>query len=124
MASESGSTDHLRRRSASRSPGAAKRPPSSSPPALRSKDLVMSTSIVTIRLRRVARLALCLGAVGLFTTIAATQSPRFYSDDPIAREPESRDASKAAPYDKSEMYDLTYNLFVNAKKEPRGLRAK
>jgi hypothetical protein len=84
----------------------------------------MSITTFIIRSRRVARLTLCLGAVGLFSTIAATQSPRFYSDDPIAREPESRDASKAAPYDKSELYDLTYNLFVNSKHEPSGLRAR
>jgi hypothetical protein len=84
----------------------------------------MSTSTLITRSRGVARLALCLSAVGLFTTIAGTQSLRFYADDPIAREPESRDASKAAPYDKSEIYDLTYNLFVNAKHEPSGLRAK
>ena len=84
----------------------------------------MSITTFSIRSRRVARLTLCLGAVGLFSTIAATQSPRFYPDDPIAREPESRDASKAALYDKSELYDLTYNLFVNSKHEPSGLRAR
>jgi hypothetical protein len=29
----------------------------------------------------------------------STQRQRFYSDDPIAREPESQDPSKAAPYE-------------------------
>ena len=54
------------------------------------------------------------GAIALFATGASTQSPHFYPDDPIAREPESQDASKAAPYDQSQMYELTYNLFVNS----------
>jgi hypothetical protein len=52
------------------------------------------------------------------------QSPRFYSDDPISREPESQDASKAAPFEQSEMYELLYNLFVTSGYKPSGLRAK
>jgi hypothetical protein len=67
---------------------------------------------------------LSVAALGLFAAGASTQTPRFYSDDPIAREPESQDASKAAPYDKSEMYELTYNLFVTSGYKPSGLRAK
>ena len=71
-----------------------------------------------------ALLALSVGAIGLFATGASTQSPRFYPDDPIAREPESQDASKAAPYDQSQMYELVYNLFVTSGYKPSGLRAK
>ena len=67
---------------------------------------------------------LSVGALGLFASAASTQSPRFYPDDPIAREPESQDASKAAPYDQSQMYELMYNLFVTSGHEPSGLRAK
>ena len=33
--------------------------------------------------------------LALWTGAASTQSPRFYPDDPIAREPESQDAKKA-----------------------------
>jgi len=55
---------------------------------------------------------------------ATTQTQRFYPDDPIAREPESQDASVAAPYDPSQIYDLTFNLFVNAKHVPSGERAR
>ena len=44
----------------------------------------------------------------------STQRPRFYRDDPIAREPESQDASKAQPYDIKSIYEMTYNLFVTA----------
>ena len=54
----------------------------------------------------------------------STQSPRFYPDDPIAREPESQDASKAAPFEQSQMYELLYNLFVTTRYQPTGLRAK
>ena len=63
-------------------------------------------------------------ALGVLSGSASTQSPRFYPDDPIAREPESQDASKAAPYDQSQMYELVYNLFVTAGYKPSGLRAK
>ena len=40
---------------------------------------------------------------------ASTQSPRFYSDDPIAKEPDSRDASGVQPWDIGLMYELSYN---------------
>ena len=43
---------------------------------------------------------------------------------PIAREPESQDASKAATYDHAQMYELVYNLFLNSGHKPSGLRAK
>jgi len=75
------------------------------------------------RARRLAFLA-SVGAVTLFTAGASTQSPRFYPDDPIARAPESQDASKAAPYNQSQMYELVYNLFVTSGYTPSGLRAK
>ena len=52
------------------------------------------------------------------------RAPRFYQDDPIAREPESQDASKAEPSEISRMYEMTYNLFVTAGYKPSGLRAK
>ena len=73
--------------------------------------------------RRLAILA-AVGAVAMFAAGASTQSPRFFPDDPIAREPESQDASKAAPFDQSQMYELLYNLFVTSGTQPSGLRAK
>jgi hypothetical protein len=84
----------------------------------------MLTSTFSTRARRAALLALSVGAIGLFATNASTQSPHFYPDDPIAREPESQDASKAAPYDQSQMYELMYNLFITSGYKPSGLRAK
>src|SRR5262245_47332519 len=84
----------------------------------------MRISTLSSRARRLVVLMLSLGTAALFTIGASTQRPRFYPDDPIARDPESQDASKAAPYDQSEMYDLTYNLFVNSGHKASGLRAQ
>ena len=84
----------------------------------------MTTATLTTRVRRAACLGLMAGAVGFLAAVPSTQSPRFYPDDPIARAPESQDASKAAPYEPSQMYELLYNLFVNSGHEASGLRAK
>src|SRR5262245_1218033 len=69
-------------------------------------------------------LILSVASLGLFASVVSTQGPRFYPDDPITRAPESQDASKAAPYDQSEMYELSRNLFVTSKHIPSGLRAQ
>jgi hypothetical protein len=39
---------------------------------------------------------------------------KFYSDDPIWRDPETQDASRAQPIDVSEQYDFVENTFFNA----------
>ena len=39
------------------------------------------------------------------------QGPRFYSDDPIARVPDTQDASKVQPRELSLVYDAVINLF-------------
>src|SRR5688572_20522248 len=62
---------------------------------------------------------LCIGS-----TIASTQSPRFYRDDPIARDPESQDASGAQKYEIESLYEMTHNLFVTAGYKPTGTRAR
>ena len=69
-------------------------------------------------------LILVVAAVGLLVTTAATKSPHFYPDDPIAREPESQDASKAQEYEIGSLFEMTHNLFVTAGYKPTGLRAK
>jgi hypothetical protein len=61
--------------------------------------------------------------VGLVCAPVSSQTPRFYSDDPIAREPASRDASCVQPWDIGLMYELATNLFVTAKHEPSNTRA-
>jgi hypothetical protein len=76
------------------------------------------------RTRRAGSLLLSAGAIAVFATSVSTQRPRFYPDDPIARDPESQDASKAQPYDQSQMYELVDNLFVTSGYKPSGLRAK
>ena len=82
----------------------------------------MSPFTFPLRVRRAA--VLTLSAISLFAAGVATQSPRFYPDDPIAREPESQDASKAAFFEQSEMYELMANLFATSRYQPTGLRAK
>jgi len=42
-------------------------------------------------------LILSAATVIAFAGSAVTQSPRFYPDDPLAREPESQDAAAARP---------------------------
>jgi hypothetical protein len=54
----------------------------------------------------------------------SSQTSRFYSDDPIAREPDSRDASGVQPWDIGLMYELSYNLFVTAGYKPTNTRAQ
>jgi hypothetical protein len=84
----------------------------------------MLTSSISTRTRRAALVAISAGAVVLGAAGTSTQGPRFYPDDPIAREPESQDASKAQEYEQSQMYELLYNLFVTSEYKPSGLRAR
>jgi hypothetical protein len=76
------------------------------------------------RLRRSASTAIGLTAVLLALVPASAVGPRFYSDDPIAREPESQDASGAQPVRIGLMFELSYNLFVTAKYAPTNTRAQ
>ena len=70
-----------------------------------------------------ARIAILAATVVMSATATSGQAPRYFPDDPIAREPESQDASKAAPFKQSEMYELLHNLFVTSGHQPSGLRA-
>ena len=63
-------------------------------------------------------------AFGLLASTVSTKGPHFYPDDPIAREPESQDASKAQEYQIGSLYEMTHNLFITADYKPSGLRAK
>src|SRR5688572_33495894 len=85
---------------------------------------MMRTAVIRSSARRAA-VALATSAVLLVATGAVkSQGQRFYPDDPIAREPETQDASKAAPYDMSAMYVLMYNLFVTSEYQPTGERPR
>lgn len=70
-----------------------------------------------------ASLILMAAALCVASVTVSTETPRFYPDDPIAREPESQNASGAKPYEIQSMYEMTYNLFVTAGHKPSGTRA-
>ena len=69
--------------------------------------------------------AILLAAVLLVAAVASVRSaqPKFLSDDPITREPETQDASGAQPWDIDLFYDLTYNLFATPRRVPANTRA-
>lgn len=55
-----------------------------------------------------------VAGLGLWLVAAAGSrgaAPRFYADDPLAREPETQDASTVQPWDIDLFVDLTTNLF-------------
>ena len=78
----------------------------------------------SLRTRRVAG-ALVVAAL-LVAALASTRAsgPKFFSDDPLAREPEAADASGAQEWDIDLFYDLSYNLFVTSRREPANVRAR
>jgi hypothetical protein len=73
-----------------------------------------------MRSRLIALVALFASAI---VVPVSTTVPRFYDDDPIVREPESRDASGAAPLDINLFYEIAYNLFVVERHTPSNTRA-
>jgi hypothetical protein len=62
--------------------------------------------------------------VALAISPVFTAAPKFFPDDPLQREPESRDASGAKPWDVGLLYELSMNLFVTANHEPSNSRAR
>ena len=85
----------------------------------------MSTSSFASRARLASRLILAARrARPAAPAPSRRKGPHFYPDDPIAREPESQDASKAQPYDIGSLYEMTNNLFVTAGYKPSGTRAQ
>jgi hypothetical protein len=54
----------------------------------------------------------------MWITDVVGSGQRFHADDPISREPETQDASKAQPTDIGLLYELTYNLAVASKHVP------
>ena len=56
----------------------------------------------------------CCVAVWSAMPVGRAAAPRFYSDDPISRDPESQDASKVQPLKVSDQYDLVENSFLGA----------
>src|SRR5262245_12925008 len=58
------------------------------------------------------------------TNVASTAAPRFYPDDPVQRDAESQDASRAASSEMGDLYEMSINLFDHPGYKPSGLRAK
>ena len=59
------------------------------------------------------------------SALALTAAPaqRFFADDPLAKEPESQDASAAKPADVGLFYDIAFDLFATSRRESANLRA-
>jgi hypothetical protein len=85
---------------------------------------MFSSASTSPRGRSRSWLAALVVAVSALSGTASTKGPRFYQDDPIAREPESQDASKAQPYEIQQLYEMVYNLFVTPGYKPSGTRAQ
>ncbi|HET9369176.1 MAG TPA: hypothetical protein VFO19_02985 [Vicinamibacterales bacterium] len=73
--------------------------------------LLHERAVLTGRVVRAALVVLSIAVVGLATSLTGF-APKFRSDDPLAREPETQDASKAEPADISLMADLLLTLFT------------
>jgi hypothetical protein len=82
----------------------------------------MSIPSLALLARRGSVLLVLIGALGVCRV--STTSPQFYPDDPIVRDPESQDASKAKPYFIGSLYEMTVNLFVTSGYKPSGKRAQ
>ena len=65
--------------------------------------VALTPALVTVLLLAVA-----------FRCIVDTAGPKFRSDDPLAREPDSQDAAGVKESDIGLVYNLGYNLFVTA----------
>jgi hypothetical protein len=67
---------------------------------------------------------LLVSASALMPVSLAGNGPKFYPDDPIAREPESQDASGAQPWDITLFSDLLMTLFVKPGDPTPNVRAQ
>jgi hypothetical protein len=76
------------------------------------------------RVLSIAVLAFVVNGPALMTIPVSTATPHFYDDDPIARDPESQDASQAQRYQIVDLFEMTHNLFVTAGYKPTGVRAQ
>jgi len=75
--------------------------------------------------KRLISVCVAVATAALVSEVStATRSTRFFGDDPLGREPESQDASRAETSSIGEMYEMVYNLFANARYKPSGVRAQ
>ena len=69
-------------------------------------------------------LVLLAGAVILLTFSPQGATVRFHSDDPLGREPETQDASRAQPWEIDLFWDLALNLFGSPGDPATGVKAQ
>ncbi len=67
--------------------------------------------------------AVLIGVAALAADGSRGATPRFFSDDPLAREPETQDASQAESRDTDLFYDFIYNSFVTPRRGREAVRA-
>jgi len=79
---------------------------------------------MAMRTQRLGLLFIVASTLSALGSSVFTASPHFYRDDPIAREPESQDASGAAPSEIGQIYEMAYNLIAQPRYKPSGLRAQ
>ena len=85
----------------------------------------LSRSRTLARARRALTLGLAAAALaGAWAPDARTSSPRFYSDDPLATEPATQDASGVQPWEIDLTYDIVSNLFGHPGDPAIGVRAQ
>ncbi|HYI91959.1 MAG TPA: hypothetical protein VEX68_00305 [Bryobacteraceae bacterium] len=58
------------------------------------------------------------------TASGATTGRKFYTDDPLTREPETQDASIVQSWDIDLIYDLSYNVFVTPSRPQSNIKAQ
>ena len=63
---------------------------------------------------RTRRVLAAVAVTFALATGARTAGPKFFGDDPIPRDPETQDASRAQPIDSSEQFDFIENSFLKA----------
>jgi hypothetical protein len=76
-----------------------------------------------LRRRYAAVFCACLLVMAAFAGVR-TAGPKFFPDDPLAREPETKDASGAKSWDIDLFYDMAYSLFATTRRQPANLRAQ
>jgi hypothetical protein len=83
---------------------------------------------ILLRFKRTIGVRACALSTTAFVALTLASisgdGPRFYSDDPITREPERRDASGVQPWKIGLLYELSHNLFVTQGYKPQNVRAK
>jgi hypothetical protein len=82
----------------------------------------VTSAAISRRISLGAAAALAVAVMALAPVSGST--PKFFDDDPIARVPESQDASVAAEWDIDLFYDLMYNTFATPRTTKTGWRAQ